>query len=109
MLRTGRKYGAYPCAHLGLPRDPEVDFLLTTALELYEEGLCPGGCGQHMDEAHDEANQGRYERRTVTCQACAANHPGDDHKPQPGELAYVWRNPKPPRKRRGKVGKARPG
>lgn len=108
MLRTARKYATLPCRYLGLPRDPEVDYALTLALELYEEGLCPGGCGQHMDEAHDPVNEGRYEQRTMVCQACAVSQPGGEHKPQPGELVYVWRNPKEPRRRRGKRGAARP-
>lgn len=107
LLRTGRKYSRYPCEHIGLPHDPELDFVLTTALELYEDSLCPGGCGVPLDEAHAAENDGRYERRTVTCYACAANTPGKDHKPAPGELPYLWRNPKPPR-RRGRRGAARP-
>jgi len=52
--------------------------------------------------------EGRYERRTEVCYACAAVQPEDGYKPEPGEIPYVWRNPKAPRKRRGKVGKARP-
>lgn len=105
VLRTGRKYHRYPTEHLGLPRDPETDFMLTTALEMYEQSLCAGGCGQVASESHDPAMEGRYERRTVHCQACAVSQ-GDGEKRAPGELSYVWRNPKPPR-RRGR-GAARP-
>lgn len=107
VLRTARTYRKYPCEHMGLDRDVEVDFLLTTALEIYDQSFCPGGCGQYAEEAHDAANMGRYERRTITCQACAAMTPGDGHKASPGELAYVWRNPKEPRRRRSR-GAARP-
>lgn len=41
------------------------------ALQLYEDGLCPG-CGQPASRAHDPDMEGYYVAVTRTCQACAA-------------------------------------
>lgn len=37
-----------------------------------EEGvICPGGCGQPLDESVLPAAEGRYRTRLITCHACA--------------------------------------
>lgn len=101
-----------PSRYLALDVKPwgETDFLLTQALELHDRMLCPGGCGQYADEAHDDDNEGGYEVVTVLCHACAAreewhkDHSGDE-KPGPGtQTAVVKRQ----RASRRPAGAARP-
>lgn len=47
----------------------ETAVLLTGALHTLEAMTCPCGCGQPVDEAHDEANADRYQPHVVTCYA----------------------------------------
>lgn len=84
----------------------ETDFLLTQALDLHEEMLCPGGCGQYADDAHDDNNEGGFEVQELTCHACAAREQwqadhGGDKRPEPGTLTYVKQLERAPRRRRG--------
>lgn len=104
VLRTAREYRVAPSKYLrlGFKRWGETDYLLTQALALFEESMCPGGCGQHTDESMDPANEGRYERKSAVCEACAVLVPSDGAKGEPGELPYVWRNPVEPRRRQRK-------
>jgi hypothetical protein len=68
--------------------------------------LCPGGCGQYVDEAHNPENAGGYEAHQQVCYACAAREElqrsqTGDSRAEPGSLTYVRKLQKAPRRRRG--------
>lgn len=78
----------------GRKRLPECDALLLHAYSIHKSSL-HGPCGQPMDEAFDEGNEGQYEviDDEATCFACAAweqwrkANKGDDR--EPGALEYL--------------------
>lgn len=62
MLRLAAKYTRLPCDYMGMRRDPELDFLLTMALEIHDtELLCSCGCGQYVEDSRDDDADGYYE------------------------------------------------
>lgn len=69
------------------------DRALARALDLFEQSLCPGGCGHHLDET--AGIDGWHEARTIVCDACAARDRfvTDREKDSrvPGEMIYVVR------------------
>lgn len=83
-----------PSRYLGLPWREwgATDVALNMALHTLEAMACPCGCGQPVDECHDEDNAGRYQVEVTTCQARVAlaafqaDHKGDL---EPGSLLSV--------------------
>ena len=73
-LRVARDYRIPPTRYLQLPWAPwgEVDYTLTMALAAHERSLCPCGCGQPADVAHDDDTEGRWQVEVPTCYAKAA-------------------------------------
>ena len=59
---------------MGYPRDPDLDFLLTMALELHDADLCECGCGHYRDICQSDDMDGGYEvvDDEVVCHAKAA-------------------------------------
>lgn len=55
----------------GEPKWTLRDRILALALQLYEDGLCPG-CGQPASRAHNPDMEGYYVASTTRCWACAA-------------------------------------
>lgn len=70
----------------------EADRLLAIAWSLDKQALCPGGCGQYLDES-TEHDASMYDMERMVCGACEARDMDrDEHKSEPpvmGELAYV--------------------
>lgn len=60
-----------PSRFLGLPWSEwgETDRLLVEAAGICRDDLCPCGCGQWVDEAHDESSDGRWEVSAPVCYA----------------------------------------
>lgn len=58
MLRLAREYNLLPCKYINVPRDPEVDFLLTMALDIHDKDLlCV--CGAYREDC--QSGEGWYE------------------------------------------------
>lgn len=80
---------------MGLPwgqskRLSETDAVLLFAYSIYKAERC-SCCGQRASEAHDDATDGFWEVRTVTCYAGVAL--GEDKaEREPGELRYLLLN-----------------
>jgi hypothetical protein len=77
------------------PEWTEQDRAEALALTLYRSTLCPGGCGQPLDEstAHYEVGP-EYEAKSTTCRACAERHESQRAKAErspngEGRLWYV--------------------
>ena len=83
-----------PSRYLGLPWREwgETDAALTSALHTLDAMACPCGCGQDMDQAHDERLADRWQPRVVTCWAgrVLADF-RKDHEDQikPGDLVHL--------------------
>lgn len=75
------------------PRDGEVDFLLTMALDIHDKNLiCGCGCGQYAADSHDEDADGHFEVADDTiCAARAAldQFKSDNPDLEPGTLLRV--------------------
>lgn len=90
-LTTAREWGAQPLDILGVPSRPwsEANRFLAMALTLHDKDLCPGGCGQYLDETIDsDDHSSYYDVERFTCLACEARDQ-DEAKPKPGELIAV--------------------
>lgn len=64
------------------------DRILALALQMYEDGLCPG-CGLPANRAHDPLMEGYYVPNVVTCQACATREREGAEKHAKGTLIGV--------------------
>ncbi|XAZ30674.1 hypothetical protein AAHB34_16135 [Paenarthrobacter ureafaciens] len=70
-----------------------MDYVLSLALQVYEDGLC--ACGQPTILAHHKQNDGWYDAQKVQCHSCAARERAttgngtDRYVPQPGEKVYT--------------------
>lgn len=100
VLRTAKEWQVSPSRFLGLAgKWGEVDSLLASALTLHEAMLCPGGCGQYVDEAHDDVNDGAFViDDKLVCHACAAKDEwsrGD--RPEPGAIPRLVNQRRVPR------------
>lgn len=64
--------------------------MVTLALTVYEESLCPG-CGQPKDAAYNPDAEGWYEAHEITCAGCKAqqDHGGKQKKSAAGAKTYV--------------------
>ena len=83
-----------PTRYLGLPWREwgETDAALTSALHTLDAMACRCGCGQYVDEAHDEALADRWQPRVAICYARRAiTQFEDDHKGdiKPGDLVWL--------------------
>lgn len=59
ILRLAREYNLLPCKYINLPRDAEVDYLLTMALDIHDKDLlCV--CGDYRDACQDDDADGAY-------------------------------------------------
>lgn len=47
------------------------------ALQMYEESLCPGGCGEPKHHAWHSELDGHYEGERLVCHACTAKNDGE--------------------------------
>lgn len=56
---------------LGDPAWTEEDTFLALEYQDWAGQICPG-CGHHLSESTDPANEFRYETRDQACHACAA-------------------------------------
>ena len=69
-----------------------IDRALALALQLYEDGLCPG-CGQQRHEAMDPDSEGRWAAldpaRCHACTALAAKAKEYADTPVPSALRYT--------------------
>lgn len=54
------------------PEFGETDALLNLAMDTIAAAMCPCGCGLPKDQAHDEANVGRFQINVQKCYARAA-------------------------------------
>lgn len=92
-LRSAQKWGVPPLTMFWREATTwsQEDRFLAQALDLHERDLCPGGCGQYLDQTSEE--DGFHEVHTVVCDACAARdrHNRDSERREPGELVYVVR------------------
>lgn len=83
-------------------REPEwlpVDRAEMLALAELRASLCPGGCGQPVEESTSHHERGpQYEAKSTTCRACAEMREAQAGKAQsnpdaPAQLWYVTRTP----------------
>lgn len=79
---------------MGLRRDPELDYLLTQALELHDESLCECGCGHYADVCQSDEADGmvRIVDDEVVCHVRAAldEYRADEgRRPEPGALLRI--------------------
>ena len=78
----------------GRKRLPEADALLLRAYSIHKSTL-HGPCGQPVDEAFDDDNEGMYEviDDEATCYACAAweqwRKANKDDDREPGSVEYL--------------------
>lgn len=61
-----------PSGHLESPEWTPDDRALFLALQMYEDTLCPGGCGQPKELAWHSAMEGWFEATEWVCHACSA-------------------------------------
>jgi len=58
VLRLAREYNLLPCKYINVPRDAEVDYLLTMGLDIHDkELLC--SCGEYREDCQN--GDGWYE------------------------------------------------
>lgn len=72
----------------------DEDRALAVAWRLYQDGLCPCGCGYPRSQAWDEDMDGWYETHEVICYARAAREAwerdrGETGPGEPGTLVLV--------------------
>lgn len=77
------------------PRWTPLDRAEQLALSLYRASMCPGGCGQPLDESTSHYTVGpAYDATRVTCRACAARDEAqraDAEKSKGGDAgARLW-------------------
>lgn len=61
MLRLAREYNLLPCKYINIPRDPEVDYLLTMALDIHDKELTCSSCGGYVRDCQDPDADGDFE------------------------------------------------
>lgn len=60
MLRLAREYTLLPCKYINVPRDAEVDFLLTMALDIHDKELLCSACGGYKKDCQDPDADGHF-------------------------------------------------
>jgi len=94
VLRLAREYNLLPCEYINKkPRDPEIDYLLTMALDIHDKDLlCSCGCGFYRVDSHAEDADGWFEvADDAICFARAAVEVFQEDNPdlEPGTLIRV--------------------
>lgn len=93
VIDVAQAYKVPPTTILQLPYEPwgETDCLLIMARETLRAALCPCGCGQYADEAHNAASEWTVDETVCRAGAALEKHRKDHPDPPYGQMLNVRR------------------